>query len=145
MDFTGYFLIVADFINWARSTIPVGPGRGSGAGSIVAYAMRITRHRAPEVQPPVRALPEPRPRVHAGLRRGLLLRTAGRVIDYVTEKYGEDRVGQIITFGTLKAKAVIKDTARALDIPYEEANMIAKLVPEDPKMTLKKAFEEEAR
>jgi len=146
MDFVGYFLIVADFINWAKDRgIPVGPGRGSGAGSIVAYSLRIT-----DVEP---------------LRYGLLFERflnpervsmpdfdvdfcyegRGSVIDYVTEKYGNDRVGQIITFGTLKAKAVLKDVARALDLSIEESNMITKLVPEDPKMTLAKAFELEPK
>ncbi|PKL09564.1 MAG: DNA polymerase III subunit alpha, partial [Spirochaetae bacterium HGW-Spirochaetae-7] len=146
MDFVGYFLIVADFINWAKDRdIPVGPGRGSGAGSIVAYSLRIT-----DIEP---------------LRYGLLFERflnpervsmpdfdvdfcyegRGAVIEYVTEKYGNDRVGQIITFGTLKAKAVLKDVARALDISIDESNMITKLVPEDPKMTLERAFEQEPK
>jgi DNA polymerase III subunit alpha len=146
MDFTGYFLIVADFINWAKDRgIPVGPGRGSGAGSLVAYSLRIT-----DIDP---------------LRYGLLFERflnpervsmpdfdvdfcyerRQEVIDYVTGKYGSDRVGQIITFGTLKAKAVLKDVARALDIPFDAANEIAKLVPEDPKMTLALAMEQEPK
>jgi DNA polymerase-3 subunit alpha len=146
MDFTGYFLIVADFINWAKDHgIPVGPGRGSGAGSLVAYSLRIT-----DIDP---------------LRYGLLFERflnpervsmpdfdvdfcyerRQEVIDYVTSKYGAARVGQIITFGTLKAKAVIKDVARALDIPFDEANDIAKLIPDDPKMTLSKAMEQEPK
>ncbi len=130
MGFTGYFLIVWDFIAFARSKgIPVGPGRGSGAGSLVAYSLQIT-----DIDP---------------LKYGLLFERflnpdrvsmpdfdidfcferRGEVIDYVTRKYGDDRVGQIITFGTLKAKAVIRDVARVLDIPYAEADTIAKLVP----------------
>ena len=146
MDFVGYFLIVADFINWAKDHgIPVGPGRGSGAGSIVAYSLRIT-----DIEP---------------LRYGLLFERflnpervsmpdfdidfcferRNEVIDYVTRKYGVDRVGQIITFGTLKAKAVLKDVARALDISIDESNMITKLVPEDANMTLEKAFGEEPK
>ncbi|MDR2501560.1 MAG: DNA polymerase III subunit alpha [Treponema sp.] len=146
MGFTGYFLIVADFINWAKEhAIPVGPGRGSGAGSLAAYALRIT-----DIDP---------------LKYNLLFErflnqkrismpdfdvdfaNEGReaVIAYVTQKYGENRVGQILTFGTLKARAVIKDVARALDIGLDESNMIAKLIPEDPKITLKKAFEQEKR
>ena len=133
MDFVGYFLIVADFINWSKDhDIPVGPGRGSGAGSIVAYALRIT-----DIEP---------------LKYGLLFERflnpervsmpdfdvdfsdEGRedVIRYVTEKYGKDRVGQIITFGTLKAKAVIKDVARVLDIGFNESNILTKLVPDKP-------------
>jgi DNA polymerase-3 subunit alpha len=146
MDFVGYFLIVADFINWAKDHgIPVGPGRGSGAGSIVAYSLRIT-----DIDPL---------RYHLLFERFLNLERVsmpdfdvdfcferrGEVIEYVTKRYGADRVGQIITFGTLKAKAVIKDVARAMDIPFDEANEIAKLVPEDPKMTLEKAFAEEPK
>ncbi|MEI6389264.1 MAG: DNA polymerase III subunit alpha, partial [Spirochaetota bacterium] len=141
MKFTGYFLIVWDFIDWAkRHGIPVGPGRGSGAGSIVAYALAIT-----DIDP---------------LRYGLLFERflnperismpdfdvdfcferRSEVIDYVTAKYGADRVGQIITFGTLKAKAALKDVARVLEIGFDESNAIAKLVPEDIKMTLDKAL-----
>ncbi len=146
MDFTGYFLIVADFINWAKEhDIPVGPGRGSGAGSIVAYAMRITDIEPLKYNLLFERFLNPDRVSMPDFDVDFCFERRGEVIDYVTEKYGEDRVGQIITFGTLKAKAVIKDTARALDIPYEEANMIAKLVPEDPKMNLKKAFEEEPR
>jgi DNA polymerase III subunit alpha len=146
MGFTGYFLIVMDFINWAKEhDIPVGPGRGSGAGSIVAYVLRIT-----DIDP---------------LKYGLLFErflnpdrismpdfdidfaNEGRddVINYVTKKYGEDRVGQIITFGTLGAKAVIKDVARTLGISIDEAEKIAKLIPFSPGITLKQAFKEEPR
>lgn len=146
MDFTGYFLIVADFINWAKEhDIPVGPGRGSGAGSIVAYAMRITDIEPLKYKLLFERFLNPDRVSMPDFDVDFCFERRGEVIDYVTEKYGEDRVGGIITFGTLKAKAVIKDVARALDIPYDEANMIAKLVPEDPKMTLKKAFEEEPR
>jgi len=146
MDFVGYFLIVSDFINWAKDhDIPVGPGRGSGAGSIVAYSLRIT-----DIDPLRYALlferflnPE---RVSMpDFDVDFCYEGRGSVIDYVTEKYGEDRVGQIITFGTLKAKAVIKDVARALDLSIDESNMITKLVPEDPKMTLAKALELEPK
>ncbi|MDR2445436.1 MAG: DNA polymerase III subunit alpha [Spirochaetaceae bacterium] len=146
MGFTGYFLIVADFINWAKKNdIPVGPGRGSGPGSIVAYALKIT-----DIDP---------------IKYGLLFERflnperismpdfdvdfcqerRGEVIDYVTRKYGAERVGQIITFTTLKARAVIKDVARVLDIPLNETNMIVNLIPESPKTTLKSAFEAEPK
>jgi DNA polymerase-3 subunit alpha len=146
MDFTGYFLIVADFINWAKEhDIPVGPGRGSGAGSIVAYALRITDIEPLKYNLLFERFLNPDRVSMPDFDVDFCFERRGEVIDYVTAKYGEDRVGGIITFGTLKAKAVIKDVARALDIPYEEANLIAKLVPEDPKMTLKKAFEEEPR
>jgi DNA polymerase-3 subunit alpha len=141
MGYTGYFLIVWDFIHFARENgIPVGPGRGSGAGSLVAYALKIT-----DIDP---------------LKYGLLFERflnpervsmpdfdidfcyEGRsaVIDYVLRKYGSDRVGQIITFGTLKARAVIRDVARVLDFPYAEADTIAKRVPMGPKMNLRTAM-----
>jgi len=146
MGFTGYFLIVADFINWAKEhNIPVGPGRGSGAGSIAAYSLRIT-----DIDP---------------LKYNLLFErflnadrvtmpdfdidfaNEGResVINYVTEKYGRERVGQIITFGTLGAKAAVKDVARVLGISIPESEMITKLIPKDPKINLKKAIEGEKR
>ncbi len=146
MGFTGYFLIVWDFIKYARDNgIPVGPGRGSGAGSIVAYALQIT-----DIDP-----------LHYGLLFERFLNPdrvsmpdfdidfcferRQEVIDYVTRKYGTERVGQIITFGTLKAKAVIRDVARVLDLPYSEADQIAKLVPKDLKMTIEKALEQEPK
>ena len=146
MDFTGYFLIVADFINWAKAQgIPVGPGRGSGAGSIVAYAMRITDIEPLKYNLLFERFLNPERVSMPDFDVDFCYERRNEVIDYVNRKYGEDRVGQIITFGTLKAKAVLKDVARALDIPYEDANQIAKLVPEDPKMTLKKALDEEPR
>ncbi|MCA1949158.1 MAG: DNA polymerase III subunit alpha [Treponema sp.] len=144
MDFVGYFLIVADFINWAKEhDIPVGPGRGSGAGSIVAYAMRITDIDPLKYNLLFERFLNPERVSMPDFDVDFCFERRGEVIDYVTRKYGRERVGQIITFGTLKAKAVIKDVARALDIPLEEANRIAKLIPEDPKMTLAKAMEQE--
>jgi len=144
MDFVGYFLIVADFINWAKEhDIPVGPGRGSGAGSIVAYAMRITDIDPLKYNLLFERFLNPERVSMPDFDVDFCFERRGEVIDYVTQKYGRERVGQIITFGTLKAKAVIKDVARALDIPLEESNRIAKLIPEDPKMTLAKAFEQE--
>ncbi len=133
MGFPGYFLIVADFINWAKhNDIPVGPGRGSGAGSLVAYALGIT-----DLDP---------------LRYGLLFERflnpervsmpdfdvdfcmdgRDRVIDYVGHKYGRDRVSQIITYGTMAAKAVLRDTGRVLGMPYGQVDRIAKLLPKMP-------------
>jgi DNA polymerase-3 subunit alpha len=146
MDFTGYFLIVADFINWAKEhDIPVGPGRGSGAGSIVAYALRITDIEPLKYNLLFERFLNPERVSMPDFDVDFCFERRGEVIDYVTAKYGADRVGQIITFGTLKAKAVIKDVARALDLPLDEANAICKLIPEDPKMTLKKAIEQEPR
>ncbi len=146
MDFVGYFLIVADFINWAKDRgIPVGPGRGSGAGSIVAYSLRITDIEPLRYNLLFERFLNPERVSMPDFDVDFCFERRGEVIDYVTEKYGRDRVGQIVTFGTLKAKAVIKDVARALDIGFQEANDIAKLVPDDPKMTLAKAFELEPK
>ena len=130
MSFTGYFLIVADFINWAKERgIPVGSGRGSGAGSIVAYSLRIT-----DIEPLGYNLLFERflnPERISMPDFDVDFANEGRddVIKYVTEKYGRERVGQIITFGTLGAKAVIKDVARALNISIPESDMITKLIP----------------
>jgi DNA polymerase-3 subunit alpha len=146
MQFTGYFLIVWDFINWSKEHgIPVGPGRGSGAGSIVAYALRITDIDPLRYNLLFERFLNPERISMPDFDVDFCFERRGEVIDYVTRKYGAERVGQIVTFGTLKAKAVIKDVSRALDIPFEDANNIAKLVPEDPKMTLKKAFEQEPK
>ncbi|MDR2478778.1 MAG: DNA polymerase III subunit alpha, partial [Treponema sp.] len=146
MGFTGYFLIVADFINWAKEHgIPVGPGRGSGTGSIVAYALRIT-----DIDPLKYKLLFERflnPERISMPDFDVDFANEGReeVIKYVTGKYGQERVGQIITFGTLGAKAVIKDVARALGISISESEMITKLIPKDPKITLAKAFAAEPK
>ncbi len=146
MQFTGYFLIVWDFINWAKEHgIPVGPGRGSGAGSIVAYALRITDIDPLRYELLFERFLNPERISMPDFDVDFCFERRGEVIDYVTRKYGAERTGQIVTFGTLKAKAVIKDVARALDISFEESNNIAKLVPEDPHMTLKHAFELEPR
>ncbi|MCX8013998.1 MAG: DNA polymerase III subunit alpha, partial [Rectinema sp.] len=146
MGFTGYFLIVWDFIHWAKEHgIPVGPGRGSGAGSLVAYSMRITDIDPLKYDLLFERFLNPDRISMPDFDVDFDFERRGEVIEYVAQKYGQDRVGQIITFGTLKAKAVIKDVARALDIPFEEANQVAKLVPEDPKMTLAKAFDMEPK
>jgi DNA polymerase-3 subunit alpha len=145
MGFASYFLIVWDFIQFAReNSIPVGPGRGSGAGSLVAYALQITdidplkygllfeRLLNPErVEPP-------------DLDIDFCFERRGEVIDYVTQKYGKEKVGQIITFGTMKARAAIRDVARVLDFPYAEADKIAKMIPEGPKVTLENALQSDS-
>ncbi len=144
MDFAGYFLIVADFIEYAfRNDISVGPGRGSAAGSLVAYCLNIT-----DIDP---------------IRYGLLferflnparismpdididfcINGRDQVIRYVAEKYGRDNVSQIITFGTMKARGVIRDVGRSLNIPLGEVDRIAKLVPEGPGVKLDQAIREE--
>jgi DNA polymerase-3 subunit alpha len=130
MQFSGYFLIVADFINYAKDNgIPVGPGRGSAAGSLVAYALKITdldpiRHGLlfeRFLNPERRSMPD--------IDVDFCIRGRDQVIRYVKEKYGADKVAQIATFGTLKAKAAIKDVGRALGFSFAEADAIAKLIP----------------
>ncbi|MDR2633982.1 MAG: DNA polymerase III subunit alpha [Treponema sp.] len=146
MGFTGYFLIVADFINWAKEQdIPVGPGRGSGAGSIVAYALKITDIDPLKYKLLFERFLNPERISMPDFDVDFCNQRREEVIAYVTRKYGQERVGQIITFGTLKAKAVLKDVARALGFSLDESNMITKLIPEDPKMTLQKALEEEPK
>ncbi len=148
MKYAGYFLIVADFIQWAKAQgIPVGPGRGSGAGSLVAYALTIT-----DLDP---------------IRFGLLFERflnpervsmpdfdvdfcqerRDEVVRYVQEKYGRDRVAQIITFGTLQARGVLRDVGRVLQMPYGQVDKLCKLVPQNPAnpITLKRAIDDEPR
>ncbi|MEQ1795718.1 MAG: DNA polymerase III subunit alpha, partial [Nitrospira sp.] len=146
MGFAGYFLIVWDIIRFARSRgIPVGPGRGSAAGSLVAYALRIT-----DLDPLVYSLlferflnPE---RVSLpDIDMDFCMDRRGEVINYVVEKYGKDHVAQIITFGTLGAKAAIRDVGRVLEIPYAEADKVAKLIPNQLNMTLQQALEQEPK
>ncbi len=144
MKFPAYFLIVADFINWAKEQgIPVGPGRGSAAGSLVAYAIRIT-----DLDPlPYNLLFErflnPERISMPDIDVDFCQDQREKVIEYVVEKYGRERVCQIITFGTMKAKAVVRDVGRALGMPYSDVDKIAKLVPDDLKMTVPKALEQE--
>jgi DNA polymerase-3 subunit alpha len=143
MKYPGYFLIVWDFIRYAREQgIPVGPGRGSAAGSFVAYCLRIT-----DVDPiaydliferflnPERvSLPD--------IDIDFCERRRGEVIEYVTRKYGRENVAQIITFGTMKARAVVRDVARVMDMPYADADRVAKAIPPALDMTLARALEE---
>lgn len=131
MGFTGYFLIVWDFIFWAKQHgIPVGPGRGSGAGSLVAYAMTITDIDPIKYNLIFERFLNPERVSMPDFDIDFCYERRQEVIDYVTEKYGTDRVAQIATFGTLKVKAVIKDVARVLDIPFAEATRIVGLVPD---------------
>jgi DNA polymerase III subunit alpha len=146
MGFSGYFLIVQDFINWAkRHGIPVGPGRGSGAGSIVAYALRIT-----DLDPiPYNLLFErflnPERVSMPDFDIDFCQDRRDEVITYVSGKYGQDNVGQIITFGSLKAKSVLRDVARVFGLPFSEGDRLAKLVPEVLNITLRDAIEMEPR
>ncbi|GAB6091135.1 DNA polymerase III subunit alpha [Spirochaeta dissipatitropha] len=146
MGFTGYFLIVWDFIRYAHDNdIPVGPGRGSGAGSIAAYALAITDIDPLKYNLLFERFLNPDRISMPDFDIDFCFERRQEVINYVTRKYGYDRVGQIITFGTLKAKAVIRDVARVLDLQYSEADIIAKLIPDDLKMTLPKALEAEPK
>jgi DNA polymerase-3 subunit alpha len=142
MDFPGYFLIVRDYIFWAKQhDIPVGPGRGSGAGSIVAYSIDITAVDPMKYNLLFERFLNPERVSMPDFDIDFCQERRGEVIDYVTQEYGAEKVAQIATFGTLKTKAVIKDVARTLEIPFAEANIIAKYVPEERKMTIPKALE----
>ncbi len=144
MDFPSYFLIVWDFIHWARQhDIPVGPGRGSGAGSIVAYALKITDIDPLKYNLLFERFLNPERVSMPDFDIDFCYERRQEVINYVTEKYGKEKVGQIITFGTLKTKAVLKDVARVLEIPFSESDTISKLVPVEAKMTVDKAIEME--
>ena len=130
MGFPDYFLVVWDYIKFARdNSIPVGPGRGSAAGSLVAYALQITNIDPVEhgllferfLNPARKSMPD--------IDTDFCIERRNEVIDYVTNRYGEDKVAQIITFNKMTSKAVLKDVARVLDIPYGEADKLAKLIP----------------
>jgi len=144
MGFSGYFLIVADFIDYARKTdIPVGPGRGSGAGSLVVYCLRITNLDPIKYDLLFERFLNPERISMPDIDVDFCMNGRDDVIRYVSEKYGRENVGQIITFGTMKARGVIRDVGRVLNIPYNEVDKIAKLVPEGPKVSLEKAIDEE--
>jgi DNA polymerase III subunit alpha len=133
MGFAGYFLIVADFINWAKSNgVPVGPGRGSGAGSLVAYALGITDLDPLRYDLLFERFLNPERVSMPDFDIDFCQDGRDRVIDYVRRKYGEDNVSQIATFGTLAARAVIRDCGRVLDLGYSFCDQLAKLVPVQP-------------
>ena len=143
MKYPGYFLIVWDFIRYAREKgIPVGPGRGSAAGSFVAYCLRITDVDPIEYDLIFERFLNPERVSLPDIDIDFCERRRGEVIEYVTLKYGRENVAQIITFGTMKARAVVRDVARVMDIPYADADRVAKAVPPALDMTLAKALEE---
>src|SRR3982751_1689187 len=143
MKYPGYFLIVWDFIRYAREQgIPVGPGRGSAAGSLVAYCMRITDVDPIDFDLIFERFLNPERVSLPDIDIDFCERRRGEVIEYVTRKYGRENVAQIITFGTMKARAVIRDVGRSLDIPFAEVDRVAKLIPPTLDMTLEKALEE---
>lgn len=140
MGFSGYFLIVADFINWAkRNNVPVGPGRGSGAGSLVAFSLGITDLDPLRYDLLFERFLNPERVSMPDFDIDFCQDRRERVIDYVKQRYGTQSVSQIITFGTMAAKAVIRDIGRVLDLPYNFVDQLAKLVPFEIGMTLKKA------
>ncbi len=146
MGFPGYFLIVMEFIQWSKdNNIPVGPGRGSGAGSLVAYALKITDLDPLELDLLFERFLNPERVSMPDFDIDFCMDRRDEVIDHVAELYGRDAVSQIITFGTMAAKAVIRDVGRVLGHPYGFVDGISKLVPPTPGMTLSKAFVEEPR
>src|SRR6266699_213086 len=143
MRYEGYFLIVWDFIHYARAQgVPVGPGRGSAAGSLVSYALHITDVDPLEYNLLFERFLNPERVSMPDIDIDFCMRRRGELIDYVTQKYGRENVAQIITFGTMAAKAAVKDVGRAMDIPYGEVDRLAKLIPNTLGIELKDALEE---
>ena len=143
MGYIDYFLIVQDFVNYAKSVnIAVGPGRGSGAGSICAYLIGITAIDPLRFNLIFERFLNPERVSMPDFDIDFCYERRGEVIEYVAKKYGREHVAQIITFGTLAARAVVRDTGRALGVSYQETDAIAKLIPQEIKMTLDRALEE---
>ncbi len=146
MGFSDYFLIVADFVNYARTKgIPVGPGRGSAAGSLVAYSLGITGIDPQKYDLIFERFLNPERISLPDIDVDFCIEGRDEVIRYVTEKYGKENVAQIITFGKMQAKAVVRDVGRTLDLPYKEVDAIAKLIPNTLNITLDQALEQEPR
>jgi DNA polymerase-3 subunit alpha len=146
MGFSGYFLIVADFINWAKeNAIPVGPGRGSGAGSLVAYSLNVTDLDPLRYELLFERFLNPERVSMPDFDIDFCQDNRDRVIDYVKHRYGAQAVSQIATFGTLGAKAVVRDVGRVLDLPYTKCDTLSKLIPHNPAdpWTLQRALEQE--
>jgi DNA polymerase-3 subunit alpha len=143
MRFAGYFLIVWDFIHYARAQgVPVGPGRGSAAGSLVSFALRITDVDPLQYDLLFERFLNPERISLPDIDIDFCMRRRGEVIEYVRQKYGEKNVAQIITFGTMAAKAAIKDSGRALDLPYGEVDKLAKMIPAQLNITLEEALKQ---
>ncbi len=143
MKFSGYFLIVWDFVRYAReNNIPVGPGRGSAAGSLVSYSLRITDLDPLEHELFFERFLNPERISMPDIDMDFCMNRRNQVIDYVTRKYGRENVAQIITFGTMAAKAAIKDVGRAMDVPYSDVDRIAKMVPTTLNIKLETAIKE---
>src|SRR6202142_4456000 len=143
MRFAGYFLIVWDFIHYARAQgVPVGPGRGSAAGSLVSYALQITDVDPLQYELLFERFLNPERISMPDIDIDFCMRRRGEVIEYVRKKYGAESVAQIITFGTMAAKAVLKDAGRALDMPYGEVDKIAKMIPTPLNLSLEDALKQ---
>jgi DNA polymerase III subunit alpha len=143
MKFSGYFLIVWDFVRYAKeNNIPVGPGRGSAAGSLVSYSMGITDLDPLQHELFFERFLNPERISMPDIDMDFCMNRRGEVIDYVTRKYGRENVAQIITFGTMAAKAAIKDVGRAMDMPYSDVDRIAKMVPTTLNITLERAMKD---
>jgi DNA polymerase-3 subunit alpha len=141
MGYSAYFLIVWDFIHFARKQgIPVGPGRGSAAGSLVAYSLTITNLDPLDYDLLFERFLNPERVSMPDIDTDICYERRGEVIDYLVQKYGTDHVSQIITFGTMAARGAIKDVGRALDMPYGEVDRVAKLVPMELHITIEKAL-----
>ena len=141
MQFSGYFLIVWDFIRYARAQgVPVGPGRGSAAGSLVSYALRITDVDPLQYDLLFERFLNPERISMPDIDIDFCMRRRGEVIDYVRAEIRQENVAQIITFGTMAAKAALKDVGRALDMPYGEVDRLAKLVPNQLNISLEDAL-----
>ena len=142
MGYTNYYLIVYDFINYAKShDIPVGPGRGSGAGSLAAYCVGITDIDPIRYNLIFERFLNPERVSMPDFDVDFCYERRQEVIDYVNEKYGRDHVAQIVTFGTMAARAAVRDVGRVMGLPYQDVDKVAKLIPMELKMTLKKALE----
>ena len=143
MGYVDYFLIVWDYIHYAKThNIPVGPGRGSGAGSIVAYCIEITDMDPIQYNLIFERFLNPERISMPDFDVDFCYEKRDKVIEYVEQKYGKDHVSQIITFGTMSARMVIRDVARVLDMPYAEADKLAKMIPNEIHITIKKAMEQ---
>lgn len=146
MGFVGYFLVVSDFIMWAkRNGIPVGPGRGSAAGSLVAWSLEITNIDPIKYNLLFERFLNPERVTMPDIDIDFCIEGRDKVINYVRDKYGHDKVCHIITFGTMLAKGVIKDVSRVLGFPFEDSNAITNLIPDTLKITLTEAIEQEPR
>jgi DNA polymerase III subunit alpha len=146
MGYVGYFLVVSDFIRWAKEqNIPVGPGRGSAAGSLVAWTMKITNVDPVKYNLLFERFLNPERVSMPDIDIDFCIERREEVIDYVRDKYGHDCVCQIITFGTMMAKGVIKDVARTLGFPFQDSNALTELIPNQLKITLKEAIEQEPK